>query len=1654
MKPYIFFDIEATSNSVDDAQILEIAAIKEGSPPFVAYLRVDPAPDEESGVWNIVAFSKAEYEARAKDPEEALRDFLDYVGDRPLAGHNVLAYDLPVLQRALERFGLPLLKNRVLDTLRLAHLIFPTPDERLNGYGLSDLYQYFTERLPERPHEALSDVETNVEVARCLREKARNVPQAVRRLWAALSLEEARFLGTTSREGEELRDLHDALGRDAEVAWVYSEGGPFPRVWENPDAFTGLLGERRESQIKMMQSVAKALGEGEALLIEAPTGTGKTRGYLFPVLALQARDGEEAPPYVIATHTKLLQEQVMAELRSIAAKDYAVSAVNLKTARDYLCLDALKEAFEERGSLDGDARAMVGVLLHYASQGGHDLEALPAFWRSRPGFREIRYRVEANPRRCGRGLEHRHCAYTLVNDRKKRARIWVTNQAWLLAHQTGEAREEEEACCRLIIDEAHNLEGQATASFSLQIEGEELLARLKRLYDPEKKTGLLRDRSRLQRLLGDEPGEALLKFAEEFRVALIYDLLRKLKQLGHDLSIFIKQYGQGEPRYGVRLDLAPSFKNKNEWPRITQSLDEVRRGLKELKTHLEQVVPRDSRLHYRLDPLYDALARFSRLSWMVREAVEGRLDEREWVLELVLTESTWAILAQPVDLVKHLSPLWTKVQGPVLTSATLDLGDNFTYIKRALGLKNAKTEKLPGNLPYGRAHLFVPGHLPEFRGSLQKRFLSLYHEELATLLPLAKRSLTLFNATERMEKLGIALKKRLEADNQPLYFPLTRKEREDAARKMRAQPTHPGHTFGSRTFMEGIDLPNLKLVNLERIPFPVPSRLLEARGRLAEEEGLDPWQDVYLPKAILSFVQAFGRLIRDNREVAGDGVFILWDKRLVNAFYQERFLDALPEGVKKHFPKTRAEFYDKLAEILRVDRGLLPSEELFDRALKKLRAIREGGGSPLDKAVELARGFWEGVDLEKEAEREAKQRQAIAAALEGKNLFVFLPTGYGKSLTFQLPALVEGGLTLVISPLKALMADQVSKLQDRGLPAAKVDSSMPAAERGAVFDEVRAGRIHLLYVSPERAVRDQGFRRLLEDMRSEGRLKRFVFDEAHAIWEWGQGFRPDYLQATTYLREVFPEVPISALTATAVPELRRDLYEILRLEEDEVEVVTAHPDRPEIRYYTKRTRGEDAPLKKLQELTQLIEHLESKAGKNSSVIVYVATKRMAERLAWALGRLGYRAEAYHAGLSDLLRSEVQSRFENGETPIVVATKAFGMGIDKADVRAVVHFQPPENLEAYLQESGRAGRDGQEAYALLCHAAGDWKLLQWMATNWSYDENHVDGLLDLLEEGPYWGYTAELLKEVNRLANEGRDEEKRWEIGALELNQILSRAAEHGVIEFDFLPGKVALLAEDCKALGGLGQVQGGRCEVDLTKLDGPEDADRIAGDLYRDWKNGRIRLLRFYEPSIRVVLKDRKKETVLRSWTEERAKKVQERLEKVQAYAKSPGCLRGFLLEYLGASGVECSGCLYHDDGMPPWHLSYETPLDVIQNAYQPREVVLEFLSWLQDRWESWQEEGDKRPFNGYGATLITKTLLGEEYFWVGNERRRLRSWLVQSHYFGKLAFVKNKEIQRLLDRLSGEGLVEKRPYKNGAVYRITNAGRAELERLRRRVRA
>jgi len=320
------------------------------------------------------------------------------------------------------------------------------------------------------------------------------------------------------------------------------------------------------------------------------------------------------------------------------------------------------------------------------------------------------------------------------------------------------------------------------------------------------------------------------------------------------------------------------------------------------------------------------------------------------------------------------------------------------------------------------------------------------------------------------------------------------------------------------------------------------------------------------------------------------------------------------------------------------------------------------------------------------------QEDVIVSLIGGRDAFILMPTGGGKSICFQIPALIRSGVTIVVSPLIALMKDQVDSLVALGVRAACLNSSLTANEARKVLDQFHNGSLDLLYVAPERLMSDE-FLNLLRRVTPA----LFAIDEAHCISQWGHDFRPEYIRLGE-LRKLFPTVPIAALTATAEKHTRSDIVNCLQLK-DPHRVVCGF-DRPNIRY---------SLVDKVKPYHQLCEFLLRHTGRSG--IIYCLSRKRVEEVAEKLNRDGYQAAAYHAGLSSEMRRSVQEEFLRDDVQIIVATVAFGMGIDKPNVRFVVHYDLPKNIEGFYQETGRAGRDGLPAEALLLFGYADIALLR-------------------------------------------------------------------------------------------------------------------------------------------------------------------------------------------------------------------------------------------------------------------------------------------------------------------------------------------------------
>jgi ATP-dependent DNA helicase RecQ len=381
------------------------------------------------------------------------------------------------------------------------------------------------------------------------------------------------------------------------------------------------------------------------------------------------------------------------------------------------------------------------------------------------------------------------------------------------------------------------------------------------------------------------------------------------------------------------------------------------------------------------------------------------------------------------------------------------------------------------------------------------------------------------------------------------------------------------------------------------------------------------------------------------------------------------------------------------------------------------------------------------------------QREAIESVLAGRDTLVVMSTGSGKSAIYQIAGLLIEGATVVVSPLIALQRDQVEDLADAQAGAAQLNSTVPAAERERALAELAEDALEFLLLAPEQLANPDVLGEL-----AAAQPSLLVVDEAHCISEWGHDFRPDYLRLAA-AAEALGRPTILALTATAAPPVRDEIVERLGLRDPEV--LVRGFDRPNIRLAVERFHGEQGAERKLRALQEAIEAA-AKPG-----LVYVATRRQAEELAESLCERGVTAASYHAGMKSAERDDVQERFMDGDLEVVVATTAFGMGIDKADVRWVFHSEVSESVDAYYQEIGRAGRDGKPAEAVLFYRSEDLGLRRFFAGTGHVELDEIAQVLDAVRQADGAVTPTDLQDEL--------------ELSETKLTTALSRLEEAGAV---------------------------------------------------------------------------------------------------------------------------------------------------------------------------------------------------------------------------------------------------------------------------------
>ncbi|WP_246581011.1 RecQ family ATP-dependent DNA helicase [Deinococcus aestuarii] len=1644
VRSYVILDIETTSVDRTEARLLEVAALRIEEGRLVDTLQLLVSGERvPRTVAELTGIQQEDLDREGQPLLEVLGRLLSFVGDLPVVGHNALGFDVPLLRRLCREQGLKFVPPFVFDTLLLAPLAFAAEDPPVEGYGLEGLHARFCGEVHDDAHRALADCAATSRVLDRMIERLHALPADLRALLAALPVPElALAFDPVQLARTELDRLCSRVaGVVTGVSAVWSGGRRAQQLGE-------LLPSPRPGQVEMARAVSETLGAPGRLVVEAPTGTGKTRAYLYPALL----SGQPGKPVVISTHTKQLQDQIVQEAQDLAQGGFEVRVVALKGQSNYLCPERLHllltrrhrpaDGEDENGPgrlvmAPGEARAVALLALHVRAG---EYGALPpsAVTRS-PEYLRAKIVTSTVAKRCRDACPYSGtCAYHRTQALVPQANVVVVNHALLLRNQLGGLEQERLPFDRVVVDEAHDVQDAAQSALRRELGTDAVLSVAREFLrrTQGEPAGLLptieKDAAR-----AEDPH--LAEYAR--KAASAFDLLvTRVDTWQAALQSFAMQFGQGSEAFGFQAAVDPLPMQSAEWRAVARASEELTGSLKYCAGFVPSLAERSP---YGLD--LEAL--LARLNDQIETlgVLLGRTLPGAHVYAVSADEQAASLWAVPLWLSSMLEELWQKTGSLVFTSATLRVpgtwdapgrGEvaDFGVFQRDLALPDARYMVLPPVLPYAQGHVLLTNHLPLVH---HPDFPTLVGQELDNLVPQTPhRALHIFTANERLRRASRTMTQR--------HLNSVRDGTQRTVQDLRGGGAW--HALGSAGFLQGVDIRDLALVSLDKTPFPIPDLVLEAQRRDVNDFETY-WNTLYLPRAVLKFVQGFGRLIRNDRAGLPPGAFVVWDKRLAFAHYQDRFLGALPippENVRR--ARDREDFYAQLGGLWgqRLTFGELVAPKM--QAITRLREELRGLDEP-ERRRKLEEALVELFEFPPGGFREG-QYPGVAAALGGIDVLSVMPTGAGKSLVFQLPAFLGDGYTVVISPLVALIQDQVTRLQQLGLPAAGLWGGLSRAEQDSTLEDVRAGRVKLLYLAPERVRKSAAVRQLLQERPPE----RVVYDEAHTLLEWGHDFRPDYLHVCKELQGLGVRAAVSAFTATATPETRRKLVRVLNMDGPErTELgVRRHNLYYEVVDVTNRTNarlqaGGDAaaggrPRKVSRDevlLTMLAGLKTNEDTRDGRAIVYVGSRAKAERLAAMIGEIGVEVAAYHAGLSPAARTELLDQFQARLIRVMVATNAFGMGVDAPDIHLVVHYDAPLSLESYVQEAGRAGRDPNvQARAVLLWSTGSERRARYLIDHSYPDLAQAQALLNTL----HGGVTYPTLSELGQ--REGMDLNT--------LPTLLHLLEVSGAIRYTYVPGLCRVypyygvpLPEEPWVHELVERTR--REPAHLSRLY-RANAATLEDRLIQWQREGRLGVM-LLEPALHIdVRQDRLHLTDYEGQVAGLKRAKHERFRELKRMLLDRQTCRGYQLQlHFEHQGERCGNCDVCAPGRPaPWE-GVEVDFEGLWN---PRKELLRLLAYLE------------RQNHPVGRGTLVRVLRNEEAkaFQGGGQDAAAKPkefhWIEKSApNFGKLRFLKPQLIRDDLERLCAEGLalVELRSFRAGReplpVVVLTDQGRREVKR-------
>lgn len=1155
--------------------------------------------------------------------------------------------------------------------------------------------------------------------------------------------------------------------------------------------------EFRSVQCELAEAVGGCLERGGVLFAEAGTGTGKSLAALVPALA-RARQQPSEPVVISTYTHLLQEQLVGKDLPSLEQALGSVRVVVLKGRGNYLDLEALDARRSEQiGRLaDGEQGISVrseGFFLaclvtwvaegvaqerDHAGQWDHvfhgDFSDLASSWLTAAYGADFTNFLGSFQEALGETADVGGTAPRLfqrARDLAHRAELVVVNHAlWL----TSEAVQS--LSSRVIFDEAHHLENAATSALTVELTADRIRGWARMARGIAQGLNEQKSARSLLHMAAGALEESIIPFARLFRQCL--DQLRPLSMDDsedeelHQERRHARKVWLSDPRE----DPIPELRRNGSWldaeagERMLHAADRLGHAMSEVRpadngrTELVSKMIRELKEGFSLlsEVLTAKFPNDHRWCWWLEE------DSRD-LGENPNTASNFRFCRAPVrvdEMVKEL--LLADHRATVLISATLSLrgGENlgpvcindplaqgFLFLADRLGLTSSDRVSAwsrPSPFEY-RTNLRVLLRCAVRQPSDPEEhiYLQEVHAELLNLLRnTPSRGLILFTSRRHLHALADALRN---AINDPaLGFPvkpdLFIREPGEAASQVvkryrdRIEEGEKALLLGTGSFWEGLDLSGasgLHTLVIVRLPFPAAGEpIIQARSAEVEthhpDEQSGGFQEFLLPLALISWRQGVGRLIRDH---GSRGVLVCLDRRASSSSYAHQFWRALPSGPSGAPERMVCFSREELIRAWAAFRGESKAEWLD---------IRERPWEPRTISLPHLQPGCPTADIRQQVAEVAQQMigdgyepnnvqlDAMASFAAGRDVLLVMPTGGGKSLCYQIPALMAAeGLTIVFSPLRALIQNQIDRLREQGIPVPDCaayllgrDSQDPA-ERRTVRQYAEDGHLRLLYLTPEMASVDFS---LLDRFH----VRRIVFDEAHCLLSWGASFRPDYLRLAQRIRDArrtrLQDVPVMACSATLTTSEQEQLLTLLGMHEPVQ--LAGNIDRPNLYW------GVDFPSESWGARGRHLQAVLATIPERDQAVVYTTYTQTCEGLAADLRRNGFRAAAYHGKLLRHTQERVLDRFTNGpdDLQVVVATKAFGMGIDNRKVVLVVHYNHPDSLSDYYQQAGRAGRDrSRRAMAITLFDKSDRKQHEFLHDTNMLSTGNLNGLLEVASE---------------------------------------------------------------------------------------------------------------------------------------------------------------------------------------------------------------------------------------------------------------------------------------------------------------------------------